>query len=95
MICNSISLNAWLRNEIMRILSIFLKGPSRVLLLRDDSNALRLVCLLTDDHISVIIGILILKSRTQVHVSTHGTRMTHCEILHVNKCHYKLSTHYF
>jgi len=33
-------------------------------LLRDNNDALRLVCLLTDDHISLIIGIVMLKSRT-------------------------------
>ena len=75
----------------MRIISIFLNVPSRVSLLRDNNDALRLVCLLTDDHISLIIGIVMLKSRTQVHVSTHGTGMTHREILHVNKCHWKFS----
>lgn len=47
----------------MRIVSISLKIPSRVLLLRDNDNALRLVCWSTDDHISLIIGIVILKSK--------------------------------
>ena len=67
----------------MRIISIFLKVPSRVLLLRDNNNALRLVCLLTDDHISLIIGIVILKSKTQADVYVHGVGQTQCEILHV------------
>ena len=56
----------------MRIVSIFLKNPSRVLLLRDNNNALRLVCLLTGEHISLIIGIVILKWKTQEHVNVHG-----------------------
>ena len=43
---------------------IFLKVPSQVLLFKDNNNAIRLVCLLTDDHISLVIGIVILKSRT-------------------------------
>ena len=38
--------------------------PSRVLLFEDNNNALRLVCLLTDDHISLVISMVILKSKT-------------------------------
>ena len=52
----------------------------------DNNNALRLVFLLTDDHISLIISIVILKLKTQAHVSINKYMMLDkpiCEILHV------------
>ena len=53
------------------------------IIIGDNNYALILVCLLTDDHISLIIGIMILKSKTQVEVHVHGAGQTRCKILHV------------